>query len=486
MARPNFQEQKIEHGAEWEPLESVTGPVEPSRVSSVLSAAQNGEIGRLHRLYEHAAATDDRLGGVLSTLKRSVASRRVRISPSSLHQTESEKNTAKEYAEHARFLIQDLDMRTVLKRFVSPYLKGVDVYEIMYEKKDAPIFGSGRPYVPVEIEPVQPRRIREMQGYEHGPYGKVGIAQNDGEILPLTEYDDRKVFALYDEEGRSNFDKAGVGRRVLTWWIIKQFVMRWWGEYADVYGEPIRIANVDDPNNEERNRLESALRSLGKNGYALIPDDVALEIKDMAMNGTGHDIYDTLISAANTAFTVSVLGQTDTTEGGEGAYAKAKVQDRVRHDILEDVSGLAEDGLEKTAESALRINYAGRYKPHLAPSVEIPVPSAADVKAKAKAFNILQKKVGVPISVRELRDEFGLDTPHDGEPVLVNGKRYENLQEYLDSLEEEESEPDEPMNDDSGFENGEREEEGDNQSPNPDDDAEEELSDIEILKQVKV
>lgn len=439
MARPNYQGTKISHGHEWEPLRPLNEPVDPTRIKKVLHSARRGEVGQLHRLYERMDATDDRFGGNVSKLKRSIASNRVRISPSARAQTAEEEATAQEYAEHLRHLMRDLSMRKVLKAFTKPYLKGAEVYEIEYEKKDAPIMG-GRPYFPTGVSTPPTRRLRMGQGVELD-WGKLGIYYLDGSIRDIDSYRDTKVFKLEDEEMRGRYHEAGVARRCLTWWIIKQFVIRWWGEYADLYGEPVRVAEVDSlsMSEDKEANLQHALESLGQNGWAIIPDDIALEMKDMTATGggstSGSDIYQAIIAAANIAYTVSILGQTDTTEGGEGAYAKAKIQNLVRLDILEDVASTAEEGLEHVGKSALRINLGNSFKPHLAPKFKIPIPNPAELSTKAEAFKTLTKKMGVPVAEQQLRDEFGLDSPTEDQVIIANGQRFGNMAEYLDFAE---------------------------------------------------
>jgi len=193
-----------------------------------------------------------------------------------------------------------------------------------------------------------------------------------------------------------------------------------------------------DISDDRRFRIEQALKSLGKNGWAIIPQDLAVEIRDMSVgsNASGHSIYENILTASNIAFTVAVLGQTETTEGGEGAYAKAKIHDNVRHDIMEDVAGMAEDGLEHSARALLSINHGSQFEPHLAPSFKIPLPTPMDLAKKARAYNTVQKKMGVAIPTRQIRDEFGLDSPTTGEAVIADGQWFENEQEYLDHMEE--------------------------------------------------
>lgn len=436
MARPNYRETKIEHGQEWETLHPISDPVDPSYVKMVMTSAKSGEIGRLYRLFERMESTDDRYGGVVSSLKRAVAKNRVRISPSNKHRTDREKDIAQEYARRVRHLM-DLSTRTALKAFVEPYLKGSEVYEVDYELRDVPFF-DGRAYVANGVSPVPTTRLLEGRGAQID-YGDLAILQRDGTYKPVADYRDEKVFVIKDEEIEAHYHEHGAARSVLPWWVVKQYVIRWWGEYADVYGEPLRLATISDYDlpDDKKHRLERALESLGKNGWALIPQGIEVELKDMAIGGsTGHSVYRNILSAANVAYTVRVLGQTDTTEGGEGAYAQAKIQNKVRHDIVEDVTNIAEDGLEHIADSVLSINYGSEYEPHLAPTFEIPVPAPMDLSKKARAFNTLQKKMGLAIPARQVRDEFGIDRPSTGEPVVADGMRFESEAEYLEYAEE--------------------------------------------------
>jgi phage gp29-like protein len=439
MARPAFQSQKIENGHEWQRLRPLTEPVEPKKVKMILQQARDGELGDLHRLYERTFAVDDRLGGITSALKRAVSSKRTRISPARKEaRDDEEREIARRYADYARVMTRDVKWRTMLKTFLSPYLKGVDVFEVMYEREDAPIDDINRWYKVTGVESVPTRRLQMMQGI-YGDYGKLGILQLNGEIKPLTEYDDRKVFSLADEPARGKWDEAGAARRCLTWWIVKQFIIRWWPQFAETSGEPIRIARTSKQNldDETERKIVEAMKKLGSNGWGIVPDDIALEVKEILQGSkTADDVYKGIMNAANQAYTIAILGQTDTTESSEGAYAKAKIQNQVRMDILLDISKLASNGVEKVIEAGLRVNEKQAFRPHLAPTFEVHIPTPTGMGKKAKAFDMLQDEMSVALPVTQIRDEFGIETPDPEEPVIADGRRFEDEQDYLEYMAE--------------------------------------------------
>jgi len=424
----------IPHGGQWQAFNLMNDDFTPDNMASVLRSARMGEIGRLYRVYERME-TDDRFGGVVSSLKRAISRRRLRITASRNYNTAQEKEIAREYAERTRTLLSELTFRKVSKVLVRPYIFGMGGYEIDYVRKD--VAGLGRRPVPTKLAPVPTARMAYDTSDDENRWGKMGIRMADGKIKLFEEFRNDKVSMMEDEPQRGKWADAGVARRCLSWLMVKRFAQQWWAEYGELYGEPFRIARTDsyDIDDDMRDFLGQMLESLGKNGWGIIPEDVAFELMEANRSGSVQT-YSDLIKYANDAYAVAVLGQIQTTDGGRnGSFAKAQIQNNVRHDILQDVAKMVEDGYEHIAESTLSLSYGGKFLPHLTPNFNVVVANPTELQSKASAYNKIQEDMGVPISERQVRDEFALDTPDENEAIVANGKRYESMQDYLDDME---------------------------------------------------
>ena len=211
--------------------------------------------------------------------------------------------------------------------------------------------------------------------------------------------------------------RAGLLRAVAWYYLFKHYALKDWMVYAEVYGQPYRIGRYDPAaGEEERKRLEEAVRALGTDAAGVISKDTEIQILEVA-RGQGPEVYERLIRLANREMSQAILGQTLTSsEGDGGSYALAKVHERVRIDLLRaDARALAATLRRDLAEPFVAFNFGDRLglAPYLVPEVE----EERDLESRARVLSVLQ---GMGLSIPEawLREEFGVPAPAEGEPVI--------------------------------------------------------------------
>jgi phage gp29-like protein len=108
-----------------------------------------------------------------------------------------------------------------------------------------------------------------------------------------------------------------------------------WASANEKYSDPLRFAQYKKgASKEEIATIMSGLDKLGQDSYAAFSDDVKVEFLEALRSGIVN-MHQEFVSAVNTEMSISVLGQTLTTDVNKiGSFAAAKVHNFVRQDIL--------------------------------------------------------------------------------------------------------------------------------------------------------
>uniref|UniRef100_A0A7C2GFW9 DUF935 family protein n=3 Tax=Thermus TaxID=270 RepID=A0A7C2GFW9_9DEIN len=213
--------------------------------------------------------------------------------------------------------------------------------------------------------------------------------------------------------------RAGLMRSLAWFYLFKHYALKDWVVFAETYGQPYRIGRYDPAaGEEERRRLEEAVRSLGADAAGVISKDTEIQILEAA-KGQGPQVYESLIRLVNREMAQAVLGQTLTSsEGDGGSYALAKVHERVRIDLLRaDARALAKTLREGLFKPFVAFNFGPEFL-DLAPFVVPEVEEEKDLESRAR---VLQTLLGMGLSIPEawLREEFGVPAPDPQGPVLT-------------------------------------------------------------------
>lgn len=209
-------------------------------------------------------------------------------------------------------------------------------------------------------------------------------------------------------------------RAIAPWWLARNYALRDWARYSERHGMPIILARTPfgaDP--DDIIAYRNQLAQLGQESVVQLPGSSSpdygsydmdfLEASDAAWQG-----FQQLINQCNAEITLSLLGQTLTTEVKEGSFAAARVHADVRQSILEaDARALAHTLYLQIARPFAAINFGN---PDLAPRVVWDINPAEDYKTMSEVHLTFSRalldlrKAGIKVNnVVELGIKFGLD-----------------------------------------------------------------------------
>lgn len=294
----------------------------PPRLASILRQAEAGSPRAYFDLAEEIEEKDLHYLGVLGTRKRQVAQLQITV--------EAAGDDADAQADAQ--LIRDWLARDTLEDDLFDILdavgKGTSVVEIIWDM-------SERQWWPARLEYVLPRwwEFDQVTGKE------VRLLDAQGVPQPLQPW----KFIVHQVKAKSGLPiRNGLARPVSWAWMFKNYTVKDWVGFAEVYGMPFRVGKYDsNASVEDRRTLLRAVADLGTDAAAIIPKSMEVEFingaagADGSLFQNGAEWFDRQISKA-------VLGQTATTDADTGGLGSGKEHGDVREDIEKaDAKGLA-------------------------------------------------------------------------------------------------------------------------------------------------
>jgi phage gp29-like protein len=211
----------------------------------------------------------------------------------------------------------------------------------------------------------------------------------------------------------------GSARHLYVPWLLRQWAMRDWGRWSEVYGSPLRVAKTPAAADEaDKQRFLSELAMLGSESVIRLPgsadplNQFAVEL--MEAKSTGSDGFNQLIGKAETSIAVALLGQNLTTEVKGGSFSAAQVHESIRAEILQaDAQLVAKCLREQVLKPWAAFNFGD---PELAPQLrwstdppEDKVQSGLALKGLGEGITALQN-TGAKPDVDELLERAGVPT----------------------------------------------------------------------------
>lgn len=414
-----------------ERLGLIPREVAPSEVHRIKRSASTGNLGRLYDLYAKMESTDSRYGGLVNSFKSAIAGMPLKIIAAE-GASVGEQEIAEDYVSVIEENLATLDTHKLKKEFSDAYIRGAKVFELRYGIHDYP-YGKKLAMID-EVRTIPGAALRMDNRHDSETKGEMMIVEKgDFDGTPLSEYENEKFVLLEDGPGKGFYDTMGCARQCLSWYLTKIYSQLWWTEFVEVYGQPMRIARYPEGvGDKSKKTMEKFLKTLGKSAYGLFPQGMQLQLVEANKSGT-VTTYQDIIKMANDEMAIAVMGQVDTMGGRkEGSYAKTKVLDGVRYEILQNVAKIVEKGFNALARDLIYVNYGGDVKDRLLPTIKPILVSPEDAKTKVETYNEMQKG-GVAVPLDHYYEQTGTPKPKPGEKVIIGGR----VLDYEEGLEEE-------------------------------------------------
>ena len=207
--------------------------------------------------------------------------------------------------------------------------------------------------------------------------------------------------------------RTGLARTIAVCYAAKKWTAADWLAFLDVYGMPMRLGKFPANLADKKSGLLKAVRALGSDAAAVIPQEMEVEFIEANTSG-GGTAFREAIEYWDKQTSKCVLGQTMSTDDGS-SLSQAKVHEQVRFDIRDaDSRAVASTFDEYVIKPYVILNYGEQETyPSLILAQRKPEDSVALMQA-TKEYVLLGGKV----QSSEVRDRLGYDEPEDDADLL--------------------------------------------------------------------
>lgn len=370
----------------------------PQRLAGLLQAAADGDTRQYLTLAEEMEERDLHYRCEIGKRKLAVTGLPVTVESASDDERDIELTDA------VRDLVRRPGFMGLLKDLLDGLGKGFSVCEIIWQR--------GQKWLPEQYVWRDPRFFTFDRAT--GQQLRLLDEANSYEGIELPPY----KFIVHLPHLKTGLPIRGGIARVAAWaWMCKNFTVKDWMAFAEVYGMPLRLGKYQ-PGADSRDIaiLKSAVANLGSDAAAVIPESMLIEFVETAKSGGGQELYLKLADWLDTQVSRGILGQAATTSGTPGRLGNDQAMAEVRGDIRDDDAlQLAETINRDLVRPYIDLNFGpqGNY-----PQVVIKAVESEDLTLLADALAKLVP-LGLRVEQSEIRDKFGLSEPAEDAEVLV-------------------------------------------------------------------
>lgn len=372
----------------------------PERLATILRAAEQGDATRYLELAEQMEEKDLHYLGVLGQRKRAVSQLEITV------EAAGDDAEAQSDADFVRDWIIRESVEVELFHQLDAVGKGFSLLEIEWDM-------SERQWWPDRLIWVDPR-FTEFDRVD----GRTPLLKDEGGMpQPLDPF----KFVYTEILAKSGLPiRGGLAKPVAWAWMFKNFTVRDWMAFAEVYGMPLRLGKYGpEASAEEREILLCAVTNIGHDAAAIVSKSMDIDFVDGKQGNSDGALFSGAADWFDRQISKAVLGQTMTTDAGGSGFGgnQANVQDGVREDIeTADAKALAASLNRDVVQPMIALNRGQRARRKY-PRLMIGRSEAFDAEAMMpviKAFVDMGGRVGQSV----IRDRIGLPDPGKDELLL--------------------------------------------------------------------
>lgn len=369
----------------------------PGRLAAILREAEDGDAMRYLELAEEMEEKDLHYRSVVATRKLQVSQLEITVVPAS----DDASDVAN--AELVEAFIERDELQEEICDILDAVGKGFSATEIIWET-------SEKQWMPHRLE----WRFPQWFEFDRTDGRTLMLKGDDGRLEPLAPF----KFITHVHKSKSGLPIRGGIARAAAWvYLFKNYDIKDWIAFAEVYGLPIRLGKYHTGATEdEKAILLRAVRDIGSDAAAIIPQGMEIEFVEAKLSGN-IDLFERLAEYLDKQISKAVLGQTLTTEvGDKGSFAASKTHDGVREDIERSDAQQLAAALNRDLVRPLVALNRGPQKAW--PRLQIGRREQTNVAELADAVAKLVP-VGLKVSQSEMRRKIGMSEPDDETDLLA-------------------------------------------------------------------
>lgn len=370
----------------------------PVRLAQIFREADDGDVMRQMELFEEMEEKDPHLFSQLQTRKNAVTGLDYEVIPF------SDDELDKTIAEFVKDEIESLEnFEDVLMDLLDAIGKGIAVSEIIW------VYDYYKERITVKDIKQRPQK---KFFWDHNDTFKV-ITKEFASGIEIP----KDKFIIHRYKARSGHpSRAGVLRVVAWMYLFKNYDIKDWVSFCELFGMPLRLGKYNpSASDEDKAALMRALVQIGTDAAGIIPEGTDIEFIESSKT-TSVDVYESLARFCDEQISKAVLGQTLTSDSG-GSYAQSKTHNEVRHDLTAaDCKAIAATLRKDLIRPLVLFNFG---EDRRIPYIRFDCEEAGDLKEAAEIFETLICKIGLKIPTAHLYKKFSIPKPEAGEEVAT-------------------------------------------------------------------
>lgn len=390
-------------GVRRDDYDSVSRGLTPARLAGILDAAATGDMEEFLTMCEEFEERDPHFAAVVGTRKLAVTGAEREMLP------RDESSRAKILAEKFQEQVADTPAFSgMLFDLLDSLVKGFAAVQPVWDTTTRPWTYKSFVYTDPRWFTLKHDNLREFRlKSERAP---------DGEPLPGGR------FVFHFPQIKSGLPiRGGLGRLCAISLMAKAYTIKDWLAFMEVYGMPIRLGkyNPDTITDREKATLLTALRNLGHDAAAMLPEDMTIELVDAKRPSGGDSLFGGLADYLDKQVSKGVLGQTMTTDDGS-SLSQATVHQQVRQDILDADARALEATINEFVVKPWVLYNFGESALALAPRLRIKTDPPEDHKTWTEAV-LPWVQAGMKLEQSVPRERFGIPDPPEGKDAELLG-----------------------------------------------------------------
>jgi phage gp29-like protein len=373
----------------------------PVRLANIFREADAGDVLRQMELFEEMEEKDPHLFSQLQTRKNAVTGLDFEIIP---FDTENEKD--KEIAEFVTNELGSLEnFEDIAMDLLDAIGKGIAVSEIIWDYDDGHVV----------VKDIKSRHQKRFFWDMEDNFKVTTKEYPAGIILP-----DNK-FIIHRYKARSGHpSRAGVLRVVAWMYLFKNYDIKDWVSFCEIFGMPLRLGKyAQGASDEDKTALMRALIQIGTDAAGIVPDGTEINFIESGKTSS-VDVYERLARYCDEQMSKAILGQTLTSDSGGGSFAQSKTHNEVRHDLtVADCKALAATLRRDLIRPLVFFNFG---EDRRIPYIRYDCEEAADLKETVEIYSTLIADIGLKVPTSHLYKKFSIPKPEDDEEIAAPTK----------------------------------------------------------------
>lgn len=374
----------------------------PSRLASILLAAEQGDLIRQYELFEDIEERDAHIFSEMSKRRRAVSGLPFKISAPP-NPSAAEKKAA-EQLQAMVLAIDDFD--GIVFDTTDAIGKGFANLEIEWDR-------NAQEWLPKSITHRPQSWFQLHRGYRQ----EIRLRNGTGEGEPLRPFG----WITHTHRAKSGYLERAALFRVLVWpYLFKNYSVGDLAEFLEVYGIPMRIGKYPPgASDREKMSLLRALMEIGHNAAGIIPEGMSMEFPAVAEGDP--QAFELMMNWCERSQSKAILGGTLTSQadGKTSTNALGTVHNEVRKEIKDADAGQLASTLSRDLVYPLAV-LNGLIRPgdyRRCPRLVFDLAEIKDIGTYATALPAMVA-MGMQIPRAWAHTELGIPEAGEDEPVL--------------------------------------------------------------------